>query len=1194
MDLSDFIIDLENSAKKILKDVNRKQMELSRVEQIKASKAAMAEKKAAKMAATGKILLSSDTGEVPKTEGLKKTKVLNYSIPKLTVSLTSETAKLLDKGSIKSDKTASLHSSTLPPQTLSPIRRPSSGSGKQMKTAKSSQCLEKLKSSPFAATQYSSLSPLKSRATAVTHGETDWQLKMRATEVLSGKATSKASTIYQHAQLKAKDVPTEAQGPIDWSSEGLRMKYRDEMNRELAWQTYQQVQSITATTTDLSQAVLPVAKVDRHPMIDLFYSRLQIENTLSHTRTAARLTMKRFVMDVQEVWLTNLQHLAEYRSEEYQLPDDESVDVPDMSLEGRRDVETLKSMNAQIPSVSQPRAMQKSYYTTRPSDPTVEIYYAEGKSPALPPPSPDVPFLESLIVRGFDLNTISGTPVKIFVDRLIDKALSTWRLQLFTTSGELRTSTYLCDETDVIRCMEDVQLYQHAVYGARNAALPAPSASVLITEVAGTSLPWGGTGELSNVTIRVEAWSIGEASMYNTPVCVELGNDILIVISVELGEQFEHRILRLGVDPIELGVAIGFAEVPILTTSLTEWYCGLDEEYIEKMLSLLSVIGGDENLDGDPVPVRLAIAPGSSPVLTTAVSMAYANILLGLICLSDDLQVSMRATDGPHAQLNLSIPTSTTTFETASESSVPLSLEVSGGAAKLNVVPGATSLGEMGLWFRYPLDKERTQAAGVFFRNSQISSTDSVLVNMTLALDTPVLALPAFAWEDTAITPPRSQHQPADGVITTLAAVPQSLLTTPLKNDLEHRISNTVHIFSTAPIEETDFISLRSFKFPKGMFRQLPALSEKGFRNHIIENLLAVDPVLPTSVFGITKGGATPNATGVHTRSVWHSAILVTDAVNRIRGTKDYHYVLHNEETTGSNDPACFTVYLRGFATEDAVADIVSSAFADYERRYKEITGEYERMARKLALDTKIENSEVLLRSKEKQLENQLRNEAQRLIEKKLRKATKSERGWKKRLNNSLLIEVQGQWERRLDQNNDSFFFHKIVDDENEKLTETCQWEVPMTWQGDPLSYDAHVSTGASAPRPVHSPNKKTLAESSEEFAQPGAVWMPHGEVKHEDKTPGTYATSRRQSVGSVMKLSALEESSTATTNNANKLAEQLLCSDELVAALAKRLGLPVEQVVPAAELKSMFTLASNSQASVKSKLFLIFTIISK
>merc|ERR1711939_1280123 len=135
----------------------------------------------------------------------------------------------------------------------------------------------------------------------------------------------------------------------------------------------------------------------------------------------------------------------------------------------------------------------------------------------------------------------------------------------------------------------------------------------------------------------------------------------------------------------------------------------------------------------------LTIAPKSSPVLTTAVSMAYANILLGMICLNEELQVSMRVTDGPQPELNLTVPTSTITFEAASESNVSLTLEVSGGASKMNVVPGATPLGEMGLWFRYPLDKERTQAAGIFFRNSQISSTDSVLVNMTLALDTPVL-----------------------------------------------------------------------------------------------------------------------------------------------------------------------------------------------------------------------------------------------------------------------------------------------------------------------------------------------------------------------------------------------------------------------------------------------------------------------
>ncbi len=51
---------------------------------------------------------------------------------------------------------------------------------------------------------------------------------------------------------------------------------------------------------------------------------------------------------------------------------------------------------------------------------------------------------------------------------------------------------------------------------------------------------------------------------------------------------------------------------------------------------------------------------------------------------------------------------------------------------------------------------------------------------------------------------------------------------------------------------------------------------------------------------------------------------------------------------------------------------------------------------------------------------------------------------------NFCLVRQNKDWEQRLDQRAGIYFFHRLGEDpEIEVLSETCQWEVPVTWAGD-------------------------------------------------------------------------------------------------------------------------------------------------
>lgn len=314
-----------------------------------------------------------------------------------------------------------------------------------------------------------------------------------------------------------------------------------------------------------------------------------------------------------------------------------------------------------------------------------------------------------------------------------------------------------------------------------------------------------------------------------------------------------------------------------------------------------------------------------TPPLSTSLAMSYAIYLASILEIGDDLSITLACGGGGvnrsrddtpangdgrgsssgspsktdqllthlHSQIKeLKLPFKELpkadhfAFESISDNTGSLSLRVAGGISMLKQVPGSCPIGSMGLWIKYTQDKERTQACASFFRNPQLSSTDSVLVNLTLALDTPILCPATISWDCDHIYPPKTPHHPADGFVITYTPFPKTLLNTPVKSLLDNVFTPMVHIFNTSPTEGVDFVTLLPFqnttaKPPKGFTRYLPDRDSRGFRNNVFEKLLDVDPVLPTVVFGVTKMGAVPNNVAVHTRSIWHSCTAITDAINR-------------------------------------------------------------------------------------------------------------------------------------------------------------------------------------------------------------------------------------------------------------------------------------------------------------------------
>jgi hypothetical protein len=140
------------------------------------------------------------------------------------------------------------------------------------------------------------------------------------------------------------------------------------------------------------------------------------------------------------------------------------------------------------------------------------------------------------------------------------------------------------------------------------------------------------------------------------------------------------------------------------------------------------------------------------------------------------------------------------------------------------------------------------------------------------------------------------------------------------------------------------------------------------------------------------------------------------------------------------------------------------------------------------------------------------------------------------------------------------------------------------------------------------------MAVGENAFTQPGEIWLPHenrGSMGTDlDKTPGVEAMPFKRIQNAdrerLRQLDSKGSNSDRRSNSPSKkgdgmvsggsshdistTAEELLLNDNLIYALARRLGLPVTNITPVDELRSVFTLtdAESGTESHKGRQYII------
>lgn len=905
-------------------------------------------------------------------------------------------------------------------------------------------------------------------------------LQFKTTQVGGLNAYGTTSSSLKGKSLNGSQVKSEKQGPIDWSHMGIKLKYRGEKQREDAYQLYLSTKTESLLALEKNQEVIPIVKVDRHPVYTWYYERLAAENNASNTRTKSRLLMKRFVFDVQELWLSNLEHLKEHQAKnmlknvsETQSGGEAESDEDFNRGEGianRRDVKEILNLQHQVQSVSQKRAFAKAYHTTRIPPPNVRLDYVPDPTPMLQAQKPLVPAIELILgnicfssgnegIQGaadmyYQDKEICGEDhtVAVHMDRLLpskDFAKHivhdvTWRITLID-SISLSKRIYVCSETavalhvaDLINAanntLKSMESEAKCVFRSRSGTIPIPFedgatewTSQIEISVSSQPLP-GSYGDLSISPIRITItaalvpFQVEEQSAATFTLILQVSpaevqhtlqnvkaplfdlkwwlddarkEDTWVPLCsfLRLEKSSDDSIGSSAAIPLHVPAGLVLSADTASSTKSTMEELGLNKD--EFLSPLQAAACAYELLPYMRLTVDQTMSSTAVPCLRLISTTSTATTLLAEVASLD----SEYPYNGSHAVENNPIfkkdwkAAAKTYFhsgrwEKLLDQGVNMSLKASGAIDRMDKVPGGSEIGRHGLWFADHVEpfNEKTQVGAAYFRDALKSSTDSILVNLTLALETAILSGNETSWtamETFAQYPAPSVGEEVQPNIPPLFLQPISLLLKEhLKSPLEQRLSNLVMIFSKTPIEGIDYISREEHRHPIGFKRYIPFRNSHGFREQIQVKLLGIDEVVNAQVYGITRLAATANTLGVNSRNIWHNFIAVNEHINRPRTSKDYLYIISNSSHRGPNIPTSYTTRMKA----NELVGLTSSAFKDYEDAYAKIMELRDVFNKQLALDARIEKVENDMKVKEAMKIKMLQKQLQRALEKKLRK----------------------------------------------------------------------------------------------------------------------------------------------------------------------------------------------------------------
>ena len=1053
-----------------------------------------------------------------------------------------------------------------------------------------------------------------------------------------GGGSSKKLAATLAAAGKPKPAHTETQGPLSWSSTDLRTKYRSETDRLAAYTAYETALKEADTLQVESGTVVAVPEVNQHPVYVLYNELVRLESTRASNRSRARNRMRRFVLDVHTVWVTNLGGLEEHG----QLDTADSPKPPPKrrALPGGRDTEAITNVSSQIQSVANQRTFDdsQSYIETIEEDGTVRrTAFEEAEKKRAREPVGTCPMLTKAIEPGPEKWTlVNGEPAaiavvegaakgvveaRVFVDRIRRGGEEPiWGVSVYSVATATTVTTVLSEEVvqQVARKIKSSERSATPIQpvivhrqGVRvtcgDLAIPA-LCSVLVKTVEAHvrvvfqfrmtgKAPWK---EGSTATYLPPREMTFETSTYEVVARLKKGGLVSATDgefwrSAGNNEMWREVISMMGMEkwaPLEEEEDGGeekkeevtdgkkkkrkkkkkeegsAAAAAATTTTTTRAAAAASNLTIPHHVVFLPTpqhdesdktirIGGltdDQVFADSPLPPRLGVDD-----YFTCVSLGYE--LSSAITIKDGaILINNKAhpTAANVSQEELADPGGAWAKEMF-KAMPPLSMRISGKIGFHQMCPGLVSVGKKGLWWPTntreghfvenqddDVEPEVTRPTAIYLRDSTLSSSDGVLVNMALALESPLLSPLLMSWDPMNEAPPQTPHMECECKVPMFMNTPNTLLHHPLESELDARMPPTIMTLTKAELPPDFAIHAAHGTREKHRRRASMFIVNHGFRCKVLVDLLMPDEIIPPYVFGVTKKGAKQNRTGVNGRNMWHSEQRCVEQLCRIRGPIDYHPISRNEFTEKhgglSNMPNVFIMKMFGYKLNE----LGRGGEAEFEKKYTQVLEDREAKTKQEALDAKIEKGQLMMEKNKAEQELMIRQEGLKQFEKLNKHGGKvgeglSSRAWEKRVKRSVVIGFQSVgsqgWEQRLDPKYNQTFYHNTDPYCTPQLAN--QWDPPEDWdeEKDDMLSDNVADNSRGASRGQSRGGQSTFSEG------------------------GGYVRMGTRGNDSNNLASLLDDDVESTGSSVERMVDSLAQNDEFIKMMAYKLGVPESQI---------------------------------
>ena len=352
---------------------------------------------------------------------------------------------------------------------------------------------------------------------------------------------------------------------------------------------------------------------------------------------------------------------------------------------------------------------------------------------------------------------------------------------------------------------------------------------------------------------------------------------------------------------------------------------------------------------------------------------------------------------------------------------------------------------------------------GIFRRDPELSSTNSVLVTIATSLETALLC-PMLGGYDTIVE--QAPPAPEEAVGGPISALVAPISVRQLRSEMNSRITDSIVAFNSdvRPLDY-HFEGHRNMDGTQTMYighrRNDPERhAKKGFAFWSKQDVSFSDPVIIAKAYGVTQTAAVPNAPGCWPRRhTWHSEELAGGQLAKPRVAIDYAYVSTRRVASGSNDP---NIYVSRMDTYK-LGQLEMRKLSWWLREEREKAEKEKKEAQMAAIQARIEAGKAMAEKRKSQREALERSErmaklrAAKRMKGKGRGAGDDPKTWEMRRNRSTIVGItlaagSGDWVAYMDpetgqqDQGGTIFYHSV-----KKERETgngSQWDRPKLWAG--------------------------------------------------------------------------------------------------------------------------------------------------